>query len=397
MAALDVHGTSTFRERITGPATPKGTLRAACQAQAQPLEGRRTCAGLFPSRGSLWHNDLEDAAQAETPRGVHGWHTPGRRARHTPTSLSKWVAQGWLTGQETCIALHDMATLTDLMYREAAGSREAQAEILGITGRLQEVLTLLQPRGAHGTILKALTPTLDAHPGMWPSMALYGLRRQRASSRGGLGARASTPRRHADGRAPAAPVPRGRRARSTTLSPTKGAMAFRDIAETRTYVMLHQALRYHTTLHTLSFPHTLGTCGALVALLCAQLDAPDDALDTEVPPLLAALKQETRVRATLPPRYAFPVAFPTPESLGHLATSEAVFTALAQLCHDSLEAERITQAGAVRIGISLLADLLAMLRHQYAHTAAEVETQIDRLRGPLQAQITAYRRRQAPD
>ena len=36
-----------------------------------------------------------------------------------------------------------------------------------------------------------------------------------------------------------------------------------------------------------------------------------------------------------------------------------------------------------------------MLRHQYAHTAAEVETQIDRLRGPLLAQITAYRRRQA--
>ena len=174
-------------------------------------------------------------------------------------------------------------------------------------------------------------------------------------------------------------------------------MAFLDAAETRTYAMLQQVLRNHAILHTLSFPHTMGTCGALVALLSAQLDAPDDDLETEVTQLLATLTQETRARQTLPPLYAFPAIFPTPEALGHLAASEAVFAALAQLCHDSLKAERITQAGAVRIMLSLLADLLAMLHHQYAHTAAEVEAQIDRLRGPLQAQITAYRRRQALD
>ena len=167
-------------------------------------------------------------------------------------------------------------------------------------------------------------------------------------------------------------------------------MAFLDTAETRTYVMLQQALRNHTTLYTLSFPHTMGTCGALFALLCAQMDAPEDALDTAVTQWLTALKQETRAREALPPLHAFPATLPPAETLGYLA-------ALAQLCHDSLEAERITQAGAVRIMLSLLADLLAMLHHQYAHTAAEVETQIDRLRGPLRAQITAYRRRQAPD
>ena len=94
--------------------------------------------------------------------------------------LEQWVAQGWLTGQETFIELQDMATLTDLIYQEAAGSREVQAEILGIKGRFQEVLTPLRPRGAHGTLLKAFTPTLDAHPGMWPGMALYWLRRQGA-------------------------------------------------------------------------------------------------------------------------------------------------------------------------------------------------------------------------
>ena len=93
-------------------------------------------------------------------------------------------------------------------------------------------------------------------------------------------------------------------------------MAFLDTAETRTYAMLQQALRNHTTLHTLSFPHTLGTCGALVALLSAQLDAPDDDLDTEVAQLLAALKQETRARQTLPPLHAFPAALPTRGGLG---------------------------------------------------------------------------------
>ena len=44
--------------------------------------------------------------------------------------LEQWVAQGWLTGQETFIELQDMATLTDIIYQEAAGSREVQAEIL---------------------------------------------------------------------------------------------------------------------------------------------------------------------------------------------------------------------------------------------------------------------------
>jgi hypothetical protein len=99
--------------------------------------------------------------------------------------LAHWVAQGWLTGRETGIDLQDMATLTDLIYQEAAGTREVQAEILGIKGRFQEVLAPRLPPGASGTILEALTPVLDAHPGMGPGLALYWLRRQQASSRGG--------------------------------------------------------------------------------------------------------------------------------------------------------------------------------------------------------------------
>ena len=95
--------------------------------------------------------------------------------------LEQWVAQGWLTGQETFIDLQDMATLTDIIYQEAAGSREVQAEIFGIKGRFAGGVGLAVAAGSPGTILEALTPTLDAHPGMWPGMALYWLRRQAAS------------------------------------------------------------------------------------------------------------------------------------------------------------------------------------------------------------------------
>jgi hypothetical protein len=53
-------------------------------------------------------------------------------------------------------------------------------EIFGIKGRFQEVLAPLMPRGSHRTILEALTSILEAHPGMWPGMALYWLRRHAA-------------------------------------------------------------------------------------------------------------------------------------------------------------------------------------------------------------------------
>jgi len=94
--------------------------------------------------------------------------------------IEQWIAQGWLTGQETFIELQDMATMTDLIYQEAARSADVQAEILGIKGRFQEVLAPLMSSSAHRTILEALQPILDTHPGMWPGMALYWLRRQSA-------------------------------------------------------------------------------------------------------------------------------------------------------------------------------------------------------------------------
>jgi hypothetical protein len=80
--------------------------------------------------------------------------------------LEHWVAQGWLTGQETCSDLQDMITLTNLISREAVGSQEVQVEILGIKGRLQEALAARLPPGIPETILEALTPILDAHPGI---------------------------------------------------------------------------------------------------------------------------------------------------------------------------------------------------------------------------------------
>jgi hypothetical protein len=171
-------------------------------------------------------------------------------------------------------------------------------------------------------------------------------------------------------------------------------MAFLDDAEATTYSMLKQVLQNHCTTQTLCLPHTLVACGALVALVCAQRDETRDALEPVVAHTLADLKHYTRARRTVPPLVPFPAECLAHDSPAHLAQSEALFQALAQFLHDSLAAERVTLAGAGRVVLSLLADLFAMLTHQYAHTASEVEERIDRLRRPLQSQITAYHRQQ---
>ena len=174
----------------------------------------------------------------------------------------------------------------------------------------------------------------------------------------------------------------------------KGAMTFLDDAEATTYRMLQQVLQNHYTTSTLCLPYTLVACGALVALVCAQLDETRGALESVMAHMLADLKHSTRARQTAPPLAPFPAECLAHETPAHLDQSEAVFQALAQYLHDSLAAERVTLAGAMRIALSLLADLFAMLTHQYAHTAAEVEERIDRLSTPLLSQITAYHRQQ---
>ena len=105
---------------------------------------------------------------------------PRKTLTQHAAAIEQWIAQGWLTGQETFIELQDMATMTELIYQEAAGSADVQAEIFGIRGRFQEVLTPLMLRSSHLTILEALHPILEQHPDMWPGMALYWLRRQSA-------------------------------------------------------------------------------------------------------------------------------------------------------------------------------------------------------------------------
>jgi hypothetical protein len=171
-------------------------------------------------------------------------------------------------------------------------------------------------------------------------------------------------------------------------------MAFLDDAEVTTYRMLQQVLQNHYMAHKLCLPYTLVACGALFVLVCAQLDETRGALESVMAHTLADLKHSTWARRSAPPLASFPAECLAHDSPAHLAQSEAVFQALAEFLHDSLAAERVSLAGAVRIVLSLLADVCAMLMHQYAHTAAEVEARIDRLRSPLLAQITAYHRQQ---
>ena len=63
-----------------------------------------------------------------------------------------------------------------------------------------------------------------------------------------------------------------------TAGPEKGAMAFLDDAEATTYCMLQQVLQNHCTTYALCLPHTPVACGALVALVCAQVETRREAL-----------------------------------------------------------------------------------------------------------------------
>src|SRR5205823_9772668 len=120
----------------------------------------------------------------------------------------------------------------------------------------------------------------------------------------------------------------------------------------------------HCTTQTLCLPHTLVTCGALVALVCAQRDETRGALEPVVAHLLADLKQYTRARRSAPPLAPFPAECLAHDTPAHLAQSEALFQALAQFLHDSLPAERVPLPGAGRFVLGLLADLCGRLPHQ---------------------------------
>lgn len=108
---------------------------------------------------------------------------PRKTLRQYAADIDQWIAQGWLTGQETFIELQDMATMSELIALEAEHAlgyprRDVQAEILGIKGRFQKVLAPLLREAPDRPLLEVLRPVLEAHPGMSAGMALYWLRRQ---------------------------------------------------------------------------------------------------------------------------------------------------------------------------------------------------------------------------
>jgi hypothetical protein len=102
---------------------------------------------------------------------------------HYARDLEQWVAQGWLSGQETGRDLQDMAQLSDVILVETERRLgyprpNVQAEIFGIKGRFHEVLVPLLRDAPDAPLLEVLQPILDDHPGMSAGMALYWLRRQ---------------------------------------------------------------------------------------------------------------------------------------------------------------------------------------------------------------------------
>src|SRR5262249_61261101 len=127
---------------------------------------------------------------------------------------------------------------------------------------------------------------------------------------------------------------------TSRAGPEKDAMAVLDDAEATTYRMLQQVLQNHYMTYKLCLPYTLVACGALVALVCAQLDETRGALESVRAHMLADLEHSTRARRSAPPLAPFPAE---------------------GLAHD-------TPAHLAQVVRSLLADVCVMLTHQYGHT-----------------------------
>jgi hypothetical protein len=107
-------------------------------------------------------------------------------------------------------------------------------------------------------------------------------------------------------------------------------MAFLDDAEATTYRMLQQVLQNHYMTYKLCLPYTLVACGALVALVCAQLDETRGALESVMAHMLADLKHSTRARRSAPPLAPFPAECLAHETPAHLA--QVVLSLLADVC-----------------------------------------------------------------
>jgi hypothetical protein len=173
-------------------------------------------------------------------------------------------------------------------------------------------------------------------------------------------------------------------------------MEFANDHETTTYTMLRQMLQNHCATHTLALSYALESCGRLLALVCAQCDDDLSHVDGRVADTLRALARETRARPG-PPLAPFPADWALANPLAQRTHTDALFEALAQFFYDSVAAELVTIVGGWRIMVTLMADLFAMLIHQYTETPEEVEATIAQLRTPLLTQIHAYRQQQAQD
>ena len=145
---------------------------------------------------------------------------------------------------------------------DLSGSRRIAGGPGGDTWGSQAALQRCWPRGcrqaALGPSWRPSPPPSTPIRACGPAWRCIGSGARRPRRTGCLGARcvdAPQARRRA---CPSSARAQGTARASVTLSPLKGAMAFLDTGETRTYAMLQQVLRNHATLHTLSFPHTHG-------------------------------------------------------------------------------------------------------------------------------------------
>jgi hypothetical protein len=159
-------------------------------------------------------------------------------------------------------------------------------------------------------------------------------------------------------------------------------MEFHTEREEALYATLKQVLQNHVSNHRIGYHETLSACVSVLGYVLYVMSDDWDEVPALIESTIAELKQRTHMRVlralpTLPPFHDYVTRAAMTELGYDLGTALTIFLSTAGIEHN------MSVAATWRAYLSLVADVLAMPRHAGAQTPAEIDAEIDSLRGEL--------------
>jgi hypothetical protein len=159
-------------------------------------------------------------------------------------------------------------------------------------------------------------------------------------------------------------------------------MEFHTEREEALYATLKQVLQNHVSNHRIGYHETLSACVSVLGYVLYVMSDDWDEVPALIESTLAELKQRTHMRVlralpTLPPFHDYVTRAAMTELGYDLGTALTIFLSTAGIEHN------MSVAATWRAYLSLVADVLTMPRHAGAQTPAEIDAEIDSLRGEL--------------